>query len=223
MKGLEFDIKVPDNLLLQSYKSDQGRIKQVLLNLISNSLKFTERGGSITVEISQITKSYDEYLQFSVIDTGIGIPDEDIPKLFQMFSMLDQHKMKMNQKGTGIGLAISKKIVESLGGDLIVKSEEGKYSEFSFTIFCCLANTSQKSDFLSNQSNDTNEQHYRSSNNSSITEDLIPRCYSDPIMGSLGVFLRKAKPHPPLINPRCKKPSLKVKRVISDSIVNRFG
>ena len=195
----------------------------MLLNLISNSLKFTEKGGSITVEISQITKSYDEYLQFSVIDTGIEIPDEDIPKLFQMFSMLDQHKMKMNQKGTGIGLAISKKIVESLGGELIVKSEEGKYSEFSFTISCCLTNASERSKLLSNQSNDTNEQHYRSSNNSSITEDLIPRFYSDPIMGSLGVFLRKAKPHPPLINPRCKQPLLKVKRVISDSIVNRFG
>ena len=137
----------------------------MLLNLISNSLKFTERGGSITVEISQITKSYDEYLHFSVIDTGIGIPEEDIPKLFQMFSMLDQHKVKMNQKGTDIGLAISKKIVESLGGDLIVKSEEGKYSEFSFTILCRQIMSSSKCLFIDKPKNNTDELFFKAQKN----------------------------------------------------------
>lgn len=127
-KGLKFTVNVSDDLLHFTYKSDLGRIKQVLLNLISNSLKFTQRGGSITLDIEQITESYEEYLKFSVTDTGVGIPFEDLSKLFKMFSMLDKHKEKMNQRGAGIGLAISKKIIDSLGGDIVVKSEEGKYS-----------------------------------------------------------------------------------------------
>ena len=119
-------------------------VKQVLLNLISNSLKFTQRGGSITVEIIQFTQLTDKYLKFSVTDTGTGIPAKDINKLFQMFSMLDKHKNEMNQKGTGIGLAISKKIVEKLGGEIVAQSEEGKYSQFSFTIFCHPTKSSKK-------------------------------------------------------------------------------
>ena len=165
MKGLEFKINIQGDLLYEKYKSDQGRIKQVLLNLISNSLKFTERGGSIKVDIVQVTHSFDQYLKFSVTDSGIGIPAKDMSKLFQMFSMLDKHKKEMNQKGTGIGLAISKKIVESLGGKLVVKSEEGEYSQFSFTIFChpmkCMKNMKNVK-FMEEDKNKTNELFFMS-------------------------------------------------------------
>lgn len=106
-KGLKFTVWVCEDIMHKKYRSDQGRIKQVLMNLLSNAFKFTQQG-SITIKINEKTELFDEFLEFSIIDTGIGIPRKDQPRLFKMFSMLDQRKEELNQKGTGLGLAISK-------------------------------------------------------------------------------------------------------------------
>ena len=192
MKGIDFNINIWEELVYSTYKCDQGRVKQVLLNLISNSLKFTQRGGSITVEIIQFTQLMDKYLKFSVTDTGTGIPAKDINKLFQMFSMLDKHKNEMNQKGTGIGLAISKKIVEKLGGEIVAQSEEGKYSQFSFTIFCHPTKSSKKLHHFENIWVNNNEQKIKSQRDLSIPRNHGMTWLSKPLLKNWKIFPRKA-------------------------------
>lgn len=99
------------------------------MNLISNAYKFTQQGG-ITLQIKKRLGSDDEHLQrvpflcFKVIDTGVGIAKDEIPNLFKMFGTINKHKNKLNTKGTGLGLTISKKLTESLGGKILIKSHE---------------------------------------------------------------------------------------------------
>jgi signal transduction histidine kinase len=133
MKGLEFIVEAQEEMIRKKFISDHCRIKQVLINLISNSLKFTQNG-SIKITIEEVRERKDIQLKFTILDTGVGIQQKDQQKLFQMFSMLDQHKSKLNQKGTGIGLAISKKIANSLKGDIRVESEVNKYTKFEFML-----------------------------------------------------------------------------------------
>jgi CheY-like chemotaxis protein len=110
---------------------------QVLTNLIGNAIKFTEKG-KISLSVKKIKDIEDKIkLMFSITDTGIGIKEEDIPKLFLYFSQLDSTLTKRFQ-GTGLGLAISKSLVELMGGEIAVKSEAGIGSTFYFT---CLADT----------------------------------------------------------------------------------
>ncbi|AET69302.1 Response regulator receiver domain protein,histidine kinase [Desulfosporosinus orientis DSM 765] len=110
-----------------------NRLLQVSSNLIGNAIKFTEKG-EITVSVKKIkTIGNKVKLMFSVSDTGIGIREEDIPKLFNYFTQLDDSFSKRFQ-GTGIGLAISKRLVELMGGEITVASEYGKGSAFYFTI-----------------------------------------------------------------------------------------
>ena len=97
------------------FTSDELRITQVLLNLISNALKFTRKGG-ITVDIKEGRRGL---IEFEVTDTGIGIAEEDLPRLFQFFGKL-QDRAGLNVNGCGIGLHVSRKIVQKLGGDLRV-------------------------------------------------------------------------------------------------------
>lgn len=111
---------------------DQLRIKQVLNNLLSNALKFTE-AGSINLKVDINTIDNDEFILFEVSDTGVGIADEDMEKLFKSFSQVDNsYTRKYN--GTGLGLAISKRLIEKMGGSIWIKSEKGIGSTFSFTI-----------------------------------------------------------------------------------------
>ena len=131
-KGLAFvtDISpgLPSELL-----GDDIRLKQVLLNLLGNSVKFT-REGYICLTVSDIgRKDGNAGLRFCVEDTGAGIKAEEMPKLFQAFSQADKLKNR-NIVGTGLGLAISKRLVELMGGELSVRSEYGKGSEFSFEL-----------------------------------------------------------------------------------------
>ena len=74
------------------------------------------------------------FLIFKVIDTGVGIAKADIPHLFKMFGMINKHKNRLNNKGTGLGLTISKKLTESLGGKISIESHEGIGTEISFRI-----------------------------------------------------------------------------------------
>ena len=127
-KGIYFNVDVEHSILHEIFSSDVGRIKQILNNLISNAFKFTQQGG-ITLHISSKSKfdasSFERvrYLEFEVSDTGVGIPSKDIPRLFKMFGMANKHLGKINSNGTGLGLTISKKLVESLGGKISLKSK----------------------------------------------------------------------------------------------------
>lgn len=114
---------------------DSERIRQVLVNLISNSLKFTPSGGRISISAEQFREKERRWLEVSVQDTGLGIDQKDLARLFQAFS---QGKNSMQRvaggKGTGLGLYICKSIVEKHGGRMEAKSAPGKGARFSFTL-----------------------------------------------------------------------------------------
>jgi PAS domain S-box-containing protein len=116
-----------------SVYGDITRVRQILTNLIGNAIKFTHQG-EIFVEVSS-KKSDDENfeIEFAVKDTGIGIPQDKISKLFQAFSQVDSSTTRL-YGGTGLGLVISKRIAEMMGGTIRVESVEGKGSNFIFTI-----------------------------------------------------------------------------------------
>jgi PAS domain S-box-containing protein len=136
-KGIQLTLDVSDKLP-QSVMSDGGRMKQVLLNLIGNAIKFTEKGEvKVCAKLLSISKSQSE-LQISIKDTGIGIPQEKIGALFNMFSQVDSSTSR-KYGGTGLGLAISKQIVDLLNGSIAVSSDEGKGSCFVVTMSCELA------------------------------------------------------------------------------------
>lgn len=112
--------------------SDSRKLKQVLINLLKNSLKFTEKG-YIEFGYSEISNAGNKFLKFYVKDTGIGIDKKNHDVIFTIFRQVDDRYTR-KYGGTGIGLSIAKKIVGMLGGEIWVESEPGKGSEFSFTI-----------------------------------------------------------------------------------------
>ncbi|MEM7368661.1 MAG: response regulator [Bacteroidota bacterium] len=133
-KGLEL-IHYVDPSVPQVIKSDITRIRQVLVNLVNNGIKFTEKG-EIFISVTHETLENDRCkILFSVQDTGIGIPKDRLNKLFRSFSQVDASTTR-KYGGTGLGLAISKKLVEMMGGEISVSSEFGKGSTFSFSIIC---------------------------------------------------------------------------------------
>ncbi len=113
---------------------DVTRLRQVLVNLLGNAVKFTESGEVVVRAKGFIAENEQQVIQISVRDTGIGIPDDKLVKLFQSFSQVDTSTTR-KYGGTGLGLAISKEIVEKMGGKIWVESEAGKGSTFHFTIF----------------------------------------------------------------------------------------
>ncbi|HME10251.1 MAG TPA: ATP-binding protein [Bryobacteraceae bacterium] len=127
-KGLqllwEIAPQVPAYLL-----GDSNRLRQVLINLLGNSLKFTERG-SLTVRVER--DAQEGSLRFAVADTGIGIPPEKLGRIFESFSQADSSTTR-KYGGTGLGLNISKRIVERMGGRIWVESKPGEGSTFLFT------------------------------------------------------------------------------------------
>jgi PAS domain S-box-containing protein len=133
IKKIEYDLLMDDkieNCLLL----DTLRIKQVLSNLISNAIKFTPEEGSVQVKISVIEDAHNaQKLEFSVRDTGIGIPKEKQGKIFEKFTQADASTTR-EYGGTGLGLSIAYAIVDLMGGTLQIYSEEGKGATFYFTI-----------------------------------------------------------------------------------------
>jgi len=108
--------------------ADPGRLRQVLLNLVGNAVKFTEHGG-VTVSVTTADESPVETIRFAVSDTGPGLRPEDLARIFEEFEQVDSTSTR-NHGGAGLGLAISRKIVESMGGSIDVRSTLGEGSEF---------------------------------------------------------------------------------------------
>jgi signal transduction histidine kinase/CheY-like chemotaxis protein len=112
---------------------DGGKVQQVLVNLIGNATKFTEKG-SIHLSVQRISRiDQNVILEFSVQDTGIGVPKESLDNLFEAFTQVDDSRTRL-QSGTGLGLAISKHFVELMGGNIWVDSVEKEGSTFHFSI-----------------------------------------------------------------------------------------
>ena len=111
-------------------KTDGEKLRHILQNLINNAIKFTERG-NISVCARYIPDSM--MLEFNVSDTGVGIPQEESAKIFEMFKQVDSSDTRRHE-GLGIGLFIVKKFTEMLGGSIDVKSEPGKGSCFTVTL-----------------------------------------------------------------------------------------
>ncbi len=130
-KGIDLTYTLPSNLP-RYLIGDPIRLRQILNNLISNAYKFTERGRIAITVNSKIVKDYAD-LKFKVSDTGIGIAKEDIGKLFRSFSQVEDYVTK-KYGGTGLGLVITKSLVEMMGGHIGVKSEKGKGSVFYFNL-----------------------------------------------------------------------------------------
>lgn len=123
---ITIEIEPPADIEIEA---DEQRIKQVLLNLLTNAVKFTSENGYIHVRASR----HEQFMKISVSDTGIGIKPEDMDKLFKPFSQIENPYTKITE-GTGLGLALSKKIVELHEGQIWAESEYGKGSTFHFTI-----------------------------------------------------------------------------------------
>ena len=124
----EYDSNIPDVLV-----GDPVRLHQIILNLVSNAVKFTTKG-KITVSVDSLYEEEDKVIiQFAVTDTGIGIPEEKTGKIFENFQQASSGTSRL-YGGTGLGLAIAKQLVESQGGSIRVKSTVGKGSTFSFTL-----------------------------------------------------------------------------------------
>lgn len=131
-KELIFDVVV-DEVMPQKYYGDAGKIKQIVLNLLTNAVKYTEKGGFV-LSVS-MTERIDEEanLVFSVKDTGMGVKTEDIDKLFTAYERLDEQKNSGIQ-GTGLGLDISRRFALLMGGSLTCESVYGEGSEFILSV-----------------------------------------------------------------------------------------
>ncbi|HDW7383099.1 TPA: aerobic respiration two-component sensor histidine kinase ArcB [Escherichia coli] len=128
-KGLRFNLE-PTLPLPHQVITDGTRLRQILWNLISNAVKFTQQG-QITVRVR-----YDEgdMLHFEVEDSGIGIPQDELDKIFAMYYQVKDSHGGKPATGTGIGLAVSRRLAKNMGGDITVTSEQGKGSTFTLTI-----------------------------------------------------------------------------------------
>lgn len=127
-KKQEIFTEIGDNI--KDIKVDERRVRQILINLLNNAVKFTPEGGKITLKVEVKEFDFLENLVFSVRDTGIGIAPEDMPKLFQSFVQIDS-SLNRAQEGTGLGLVLVQRIVELHGGSISVESELGKGSCFT--------------------------------------------------------------------------------------------
>ncbi len=130
-KGLALNIIV-DEYLPDNLYGDSNKIREILLNLLGNSVKYTNAGG-IEFKASFITDGDDVQIRFEIADTGIGIKQEDLPTIFDKFSRVDS-KLTSTTEGTGLGLAITKGLVEMLGGTIEVTSDYGVGTRFSVII-----------------------------------------------------------------------------------------
>ena len=141
-KGLELKHRLEGDVPL-SLRGDPVRLRQILVNLIGNAVKFTETGG-VTIEVARLGKAAPDVepgrvcLRFAVMDTGIGIPSDKIGAIFDNFTQADS-SVTRRYGGTGLGLSISRRLVNLMGGRIWVESEPGRGSSFYFTALLDIA------------------------------------------------------------------------------------
>ena len=123
---VELTVNIQTEILCHA---DKTKLRQVLINLLANAIKYTPAGGRVTVEVT-VT---DLWMEFAVIDTGIGMSEAELEEVFEQFKQIDNFHNRINQ-GTGLGLSISRRLVELHGGQLKVESEVGYGSRFYFSI-----------------------------------------------------------------------------------------
>lgn len=124
-RGVKLLSRIPDDL--PYLMADAGKLDQILTNLVENALKFTPEGGHVSLS----AKTMREGVQIEVADTGIGIPREHLPHIFERFYKVDRSRRDV---GTGLGLAITRRLAEAHGGDIAVSSIEGEGSVFTFSL-----------------------------------------------------------------------------------------
>ena len=125
-KGISLQVERPSDLQVLA---DPDRVKEIIANLCSNALKFTEAGGRLHVSSSK----GDRFARVTIADSGKGIPDDKIGTIFDKFSQLSSSDQR-REGGIGMGLAIAKRLVELQGGQIEVESTEGKGSRFTFSL-----------------------------------------------------------------------------------------
>jgi PAS domain S-box-containing protein len=141
-KGLNLAYRI-DEQVPELVLGDMIRLRQILVNLLGNAVKFTSDGEVVLSVTSVEAKNAAKELCFSIVDTGIGIPPERMNRLFQSFSQVDSSTTRQ-YGGTGLGLVISKRLAEAMGGHMWVESEPGKGSTFCFTIVVSACDSSYK-------------------------------------------------------------------------------
>ena len=130
-KGIKVEYRIEGNKPYH-FLGDPTRLKQVLVNLVTNAVKFTQEGKvEVIVRLEPTRASDRDQAHFEIIDTGIGIPQEKLDRLFQPFSQVDSSTTR-KYGGTGLGLVICRRLIEKMGGDISVSSSEGKGSTFFF-------------------------------------------------------------------------------------------
>jgi len=129
VKEKNISLKINSNIKFDKIKADQIQLERALLNLLSNAVKFTPEKGRVLIDIQE----KNDNIQFSIEDTGIGIPPQDIPKVFQEFFRAD-NALDQKIKGSGLGLSLVKKIVEAHKGKIWFNTELAKGTRFTFTL-----------------------------------------------------------------------------------------
>ncbi|HET6455454.1 MAG TPA: ATP-binding protein, partial [Armatimonadota bacterium] len=125
-KAIEVSVDVPDDLPITA---DRDAIYQILVNLVDNAIRYTRPGGSVTIS----AESDEAGVSIGVADTGIGIPEDELARIFERFYRVDKGRSR-ESGGTGLGLSIVKHLVEAHGGKIIVESTVGEGSTFTFTV-----------------------------------------------------------------------------------------
>lgn len=142
-RGLEYSCNI-HGAVDDYYIGDDTKLKQVLINILGNAVKFTEKGGEVSLDVERAARfDGQSTLRFTIKDTGIGMDREYLPKIFEVFSQEDESNTT-SYGGSGLGLAITKNIVEMMNGDITVESEKGVGSVF--TVDVTLKDSEQKSD-----------------------------------------------------------------------------
>jgi two-component system phosphate regulon sensor histidine kinase PhoR len=129
VKEKNISLKINSKIKFDRIKADQGQMERVFLNLLSNAVKFTPENGKVSISIEE----KDNDTQFSIEDTGIGIPPQDIQKVFQEFFRAD-NALDQKIKGSGLGLSLVKKIIDAHKGKIWFDSALGKGTRFTFTL-----------------------------------------------------------------------------------------
>jgi two-component system phosphate regulon sensor histidine kinase PhoR len=129
-KRISLTMRVPPELYLEA---DEDRLRQVLINLVSNAVAYTPEGGRVTITAEHVESGDADKVRISVADTGIGIPKKDLPRIFERFYRVDKARSR-SSGGTGLGLSIVKHLVELHRGSIRVDSELGLGSTFTIEL-----------------------------------------------------------------------------------------